>query len=194
MRIFEQEKHGYKKSEVDYYIRRLDEDFQTIMRGQAKRFSQMNENIGELKEEVRELSKELNEYDQVFPEFKSEFESLRERLQNIRQFANQASECRYLATNDPEIILANLIMQTLEESSNIEKLKPIKSPKRGKRGTATEEEETQETTDIDFFELLATSKELKLDEALEGFEFFDNNPFKKGAEKKLKKIDKKKKR
>ena len=192
MKIFEKEKNGYKKSEVDYYIRRLDEDFQTIMRGQSKRFQSMQTNIGELRTEIQGLNLELKQYDEVFPEFKSEIESLRERLQNIRQYANSASEARYLASNDPEIILANLIMQTLEESSNLEALKPIKTPKKKKR--ASTEGNPDEISDVDFFELLASSKELKLDEALAGFEFFDNNPFKKNAEKKLQKIDKKKRK
>jgi len=192
VKIFEKEKNGYKKSEVDYYIRRLDEDFQTIMRGQSKRFQSMQTNIGELRTEIQGLNLELKQYDEVFPEFKSEIESLRERLQNIRQYANSASEARYLASNDPEIILANLIMQTLEESSNLEALKPIKTPKKKKR--ASTEGNPDEISDVDFFELLASSKELKLDEALAGFEFFDNNPFKKNAEKKLQKIDKKKRK
>ena len=121
-------------------------------------------------------------YGNVVPQYKSDIESLRERLVNIRDFANRASSARYLKDAQPEVILANLITQILSEADEMDKLKPVKpaSPAIGDRRAK------------DFFEVLAGSKELQLDEALSGFEFFDNNPFRIKAEKRLARIKSKK--
>jgi len=121
-------------------------------------------------------------YREVVPQYKSDIESLRERLINIRNFANRASAARYLKDANSEFILANLITQILQEADEIDKLKPVKPM------NATEEARRTEN----FLEVLAGSKELKLDEALSGFEFFDNNPYRVKAEKRLAKIKSKK--
>lgn len=121
-------------------------------------------------------------YRDVVPQYKSDIESLRERLVNIKEFANRASSARYLKDAKPEVILANLITQILLEADEMDKLKPVRSAS-GLSGSKKVE---------DFFEVLAGTKELKLDEALSGFEFFDNNPFRIKAEKRLAKIKSKK--
>lgn len=120
-------------------------------------------------------------YHDVVPQYKSDIESLRERLVNIKEFANRASSARYLKDAKPEVILANLITQILSEADEIDKLKPVRST------SAVGAKKAE-----DFFEVLAGTKELKLDEALSGFEFFDNNPFRIKAEKRLAKIKSKK--
>ena len=114
------------------------------------------------------------------PQFKTDIESLRERLINICNFANRASSDRYLKNAQPEVILANLITQILSEADKIDELKPA--------NTSDDDGIKQE----DFFEVLAGTKELKLDEALSGFEFFDNNPYRIKAERKLAKLKSKK--
>ena len=162
--MFEAEKNGYKKTEVDYYIRRLEDDFRAILENNAQKLEHTRAN--------------LKQVTQVVPQFKSEIESLRERLENIRDCANQTSESRYLDGAKPEVLLANLITTVLDETAEMEKLKPV----------------IEEVADDDFFEILAGSKELKLAEALQGFEFYDNNPYKAKAEKKLVKIKEKRER
>ena len=162
--MFEVEKNGYKRKEVDYYIERLEVDFRTIIKNNT--------------EKIEHIKRNLSEITQTVPQYKTEIESLKERLVNIRDCANRASEARYLKDAESEVLLANLIMQVLEETSDMEKLKPMV--------TVIDEN--------DFFEILASTKELKLNEALEGFEFFDNNPYKEKAEKKLAKIQARKER
>lgn len=172
--MFEKEKNGYKKQEVDYYIQRLDEDFQTILKNQTERLENVKANI-------TQLATELNEYTQAVPKYKSEIESLHERLNNIRSWTEEASKVRYMPKSDKEVILANLITQILHESDNLDQLKLVESTP------------TKPIVGEDFFEILATHREVKLDDALSGFDFFDNNPFKNKAEKRLAKIEKRKK-
>ena len=160
--MFEVEKNGYKKNDVDYYIKRLEDDFHTIIQRNCEKLENTKQNLKEITRAV--------------PQYKTEIESLRERLSNLRDCANKASEARYLKDAQPEVLLANLIAKVLTESSDLEKLKPV---------VASENEE-------DFLQILASTKELKLDDALEGFDFFDNNPYKTKAEKKLEKIKTKK--
>jgi hypothetical protein len=171
--MFDKEKNGYKKTAVEYYIKRLDDDFQEILKGQAERFENVTSKIAT-------LAKDLNEYSQVVPQYKSEIDSLKERLQNIREAAEFASEERYLSRNDIEVVLANFIAQVLKETDKIDELK-IQGPKVMRSGG-------------DFFEELAGNKEIKLDDALKGFDFYDNNPYKTSAERKLAKIEAKKRK
>jgi len=171
--MFEEEKYGYKKSEVDYYIRRLDEDYQQILKSQADRLENVKRNI-------TELATEISEYSQVVPTYKTEIESLRERLKNIRKWVENASKARFEPKPDYDVILANLINHLLGESDNIHELKLVEAPKLSSIDGA------------DFFEILASNREVKLEDALTGFDFFDNNPYKKSAEKRLAKIEKKK--
>ena len=175
--MFEAEKNGYKRSEVDHYIKRLDDDFQKILGRSEERLENVKHNIAA-------LTVELNEYSQVVPQYKSEIESLRERLNNIRKWANNASEARYLK-KDVDAILASFITQSLAETDKLDELKPLDSQITQASG------ETRMLKPDDFFEVLATNKNLKLDEALSGFDFFDNNPFRQKAEKRLKKIENK---
>ena len=169
--MFKEEERGYKKSEVDYYIKRLDDDFQLILKSHTDRLENVKHNIAE-------LATELNQYSQVVPQYKSEIESLRERLENIRGWAAEASKARYEKT-DKEAGLANFITQILSESDKLDQLKPVDPP-------------IVKPIDVeDFFEILASSRDVKLEEALAGFDFFDDNPYKAEAEKRLAKIKRK---
>ena len=173
--MFEFEKNGYKKSEVDYYIRRLDDDFQAILGRNSERLENVKRNISE-------LAIELDNYTQVVPQYKSEIESLRERLENIRGIAEKSSQARYLSKKevDLEAVLANLITKILEETGDLHELKIIEASAK------------KQIDNDDFFEILASSRDIRLDDALSGFDFFDNNPYKERAEKTLKKIEAKK--
>ena len=175
--MFENEKNGYCRTEVDHYLKRLDADFQVILKSQTERLENVKRNI-------TELAVEIGEYTHVvIPQYKSEIESLRERLFNIRGWAEAASKIRYMKNTDIDAILANLIAQVLLETDNLDELKLI------------EPEPAVKPVDGEgFFEVLASCQNVKLEEALSGFDFYDNNPYKIAAEKKLAKIEKKKKR
>ena len=173
--MFDEEKNGYKKSEVDYYIHRLDEDFQTILKSHTDRLEMVRHNVSK-------LSTELNQVSKVVPKYKTEIESLRERIHNMRKWAENASRARFGTKADTDAVLANLINCILEESDQIQELKLVNPPP--KNPEANE----------DFFAVLATNSNVKLEDALKGFEFYDNNPYKKEAEKRLAKIEKKKQR
>jgi ribosome-binding ATPase YchF (GTP1/OBG family) len=152
-----------------------------VYQGEAKKMTQETTKDKDYTKRLEDAFKRImSGYAEVVPQYKSDIESLRERLENIRDFTNKASSARYLKNAQPEVILANLITQILGEADEIDKLKPLQETKAG------------EMTKKDFFEVLAGSKELKLDEALSGFEFFDNNPYRKKAEKRLEKIKSKK--
>lgn len=126
---------------------------------------------------------EISTYSSVIPQYKSENDSLRERLLNVRDWAEAASKARYLPGTDPDAVLANLIAQILVESDKIDELKPVVS-----------EPEKNKDASNDLFELLTYSRGVAMDEAFQGFDFFDNNPYKKQAEKKIAKIQKRNKR
>jgi hypothetical protein len=146
-----------------------------------KIIGRQGEKLDTIKKNINELTVELNEYATAVPQFKSEIDSLRERLYNIMGYANRASEQRYLQDAQSEVILAHLIMQILDETADIDELKPLVS-----------DLESGLLNGDDFFDILANNKELKLDEALSGFDFFDNNPFRQSAERRLAKIERKK--
>lgn len=133
---------------------------------------------------LEDAFKRIMEGYHVVPQYKSDIESLRERLVNIRDFANRASSARYLKDAKPEVILANLITQVLSEADEMDKPKPVRQTRLYDSAKKAE----------DFFEVLAGSKELELDQALSGFEFFDNNPYRVKAEKRLEKLKKSKNR
>jgi len=175
--MFENERNGYKKAEVDHYLQRLDDDFQAILKSNNQRLENVKRNI-------TELAVEIGQYTHVvIPKYKSEIESLRERLFNVRGWSEAASKIRYLKNTDVDAILANLIAQILLETDNLDELKLV------------EPEEPAKPVDGEgFFEVLASCKNVKLEDALQGFDFYDNNPYKKTAMKKLAKIEKKKKR
>ena len=137
-----------------------------------------------LKRFEAEFNKILNEItvlSESIPQYKSENESLRERIQNMRRWAEAASKIRYLKGTDHEAVLANLITHILRESDNLDELKPIVS----------QEVDIKATSD-ELFQLLTTSRNVAMEEAFRGFDFYDNNPYKEVAEKKIAKINKKK--
>ena len=172
--MFEQERNGYKREEVDRYLQQLDDDFQNILKSHTERLDNVKRNI-------TDLAVEIGEYTQVIPQYKSEIESLRERLENIRGWVEAASKLRYMKNTDADAVLANLITQVMEESDKIEELKPITPPVKVKPKECEE-----------FFEILASSGEITLDDALKGFDFYDDNPYKSKAEKTLAKLEKEK--
>ncbi|MDR0975765.1 MAG: hypothetical protein LBM01_02285 [Christensenellaceae bacterium] len=92
------------------------------------------------------------------------------RLANIYATAVEASRKRYLKQGDTEALLANLIATVLKEA-----------------GGASEGEEA-----FDILQELASLEKVSLDETLAGFEFYDKNPYKKKAEKRLARLRKKK--
>ncbi|MCL2846391.1 MAG: hypothetical protein FWE38_01750 [Firmicutes bacterium] len=95
---------------------------------------------------------------------------LMQRLYNIRNHTTAASQARYMATHDSEVILANLIVQVLTE---------------------TDGEEGAGDAAID---LMATTKSVDLEEALAGFDFYEENPYRKQAEKRLAKLERKRRK
>ena len=132
---------------MDYFIRRFDEDFSTMVK---------------TKPESKVIQMKHVPLSEV----------LQRRINRIREFTDQASKERYLAKNDSEVILANLIMQILCET-----------------------EKEFGAYEGDFFDTLATTnKETVLDEVLVGFEFYDNNPYREEAERNLEKIKRKRNR
>ena len=132
--------------------------------------------------EFHRILDEINMYSTVIPQYKTENESLRERIANIRGWAEAASKIRYMPHTDADAVLANLITQVLIESDKLDELKPVE----------------QKVPDLrvsdELFQMLSKSRNVKMDEAFEGFDFFDNNPYKKAAEKKIAKIQRRKHR
>ena len=172
-------------AELNHYIRRLDDMFDNIISSNAPlpappqegtayvapapRVSDFaHKNSAHIDVRLNDLRKRVAQIDCAL---QIELNDLRARLYAVRDMANAASQSRYLATQTHEVILANLIMQVLNET-NLES-----SP--------------QDDENSFFFDVLASSKELKLEEALEGFEFYDNNPYKEKAEKYLARIKRK---
>ena len=117
--------------------------------------------------EIREKSAEETKYEETMERVKMVFNDT-EKLNKILLHTNEASAARYMASNTPEVILANLIMQIL---------------------TAIEGEDA----DNDLLKLLA-QENIKLEDALESFEFYKNNPYKDKAEKKLAELEEKKRK
>ena len=132
--------------------------------------------------EFRAIMDEVSMYTSVIPQYKSENDSLRERLTNIKEWAEAASKTRYMPGADADAVLANLITNVLPECNSLEQLKPI-VPKKSDIKTASDE----------LFQMLSHSRNVEMDEAFKGFDFFDNNPYKKSAEKKIAKIKRKNK-
>lgn len=88
---------------------------------------------------------------------------LSEKLNKIENLATQISAERYTHNYNPEICLANLLNCIL----------------------ATDDQDLQN----DFFQILNQEHDMGLDEALNDFDFYLNNPYKKKAEKMLSKIE-----
>jgi len=95
------------------------------------------------------------------------------KLDKIIDATNRASKERYLTSNDHEAILARLIMQIYSV-------------------TDTPAEVFHKSDS--FFEILTNSKETELDKIFNGFEFYDNNPYREIAERRLEKIKKRRDR
>jgi len=93
------------------------------------------------------------------------------KLQKILGYTNVASSARYLATNTAEVILANLIVQILSEI------------------------EGDGSLDENLIRALYNEENnLGLEEALETFEFYRNNPFREEAERRLAKLEQRRSR
>ena len=142
---------GYAR-QAEYYIQRFDQDWAEIC-GEVK-------GVTNCRTSLHEHTDNPSDSDEVY-----------DKLGKIRDFTNQASQARYLATHDSEVILANLIMQILNQ---------------------TDGEGCDDI--VEHFNFWENSKDLKLEEALVGFEFYDNNPHRERAEKMLAKLNRKRRR
>jgi len=80
-------------------------------------------------------------------------------------------------------VLANLITHILAESDNLSELKPVTAPTKKELKDASNE----------LFQMLSNGRKVELNEAFEGFDFFEQNPYKKAAEKKIAKCKRKNK-
>jgi len=146
-----------------------------------KMTSDENRYLKRFEMEFRSIIDEIGALQTALPQYKTAVESLRERLDNIRGWVEVASKIRYMQDADPDAVLANLIAQILIETDDLDKLKPVVK------------EPDLETTSNDLFKLLGKSNSIDLDDAMSGFDFYDNNPYKKSAEKKIAKIKRKQK-
>jgi len=147
-------------------------------------FRHEDEYLKRFEDEFRRIRDEISLYSVVIPQYKNENESLRERLKNIREWVENASKMRYLPSyeSDTEAVLASLITNILIETDNLDELKPII-------------QKPQEITETDrLFQLIGHRNNIEMDEAFSGFDFFENNPYKKAAEKKIAKYQKRKKK
>jgi len=120
-----------------------------------------NRYLERFEQEFKKIMDEVSMYSQVIPQYKSENESLRERINNIREWVEIASKMRYLPNTDPDAVLANLITNILPECNKIEDLKPV-----------TQAPDIKTASD-ELFHILASSRNIELDEAFEGFDFFE---------------------
>jgi len=141
-----------------------------------------NKYVKRFEKEFRTIMGEIKVIKDVIPQFKTENESLRERIHNIRQWAEVASKVRYQSDANADAVLANLITQILLETDNVEELKPV-----------LKEAVIHHVSD-EIFTMLNHAPNQSLEEAMQGFDFYENNPYKKIADKKIKKFEKKKKK
>ena len=156
---------------------------QTSPQQQPLNFSGEDRYLQRFEAEFLKIMDEISMYSSVLPQYKTENESLRERITNIRGWAEAASKIRYMPDTDLDAVMANLITQILAETDKIDELKPI-----------VQKEPDIKAVSDELFQMLGSGKSIALDEAFRGFDFFDNNPYKKSAEKKLEKIKKKAKK
>ena len=102
---------------------------------------------------------------------------LQEKLDKIIAATNSASKERYLSSNDHEAILARLIMQVYSAVDNKEKV---------------DDEVFQKSES--FFEILTNSREVELERVFSDFDFYQDNPYREIAERRLAKLQKKRDR
>ena len=106
--------------------------------------------------------------------------ALQEQIDAITAATNLASKERYLTSNDHEAILARLIMQIYSATNTFDKVE-------------NESAEVFQKSES-FFEILTNSKETDLEKIFDGFEFYENNPYREIAEKRLAKLYRKRNR
>jgi len=97
---------------------------------------------------------------------------LTDRLDYIRDITNDASAARYMGAYDTDIILNDLISKVLDAVEGVE---------------PEVESATQE-----FFTAMLKAPQKELEQIFEGFEFYENNPYKDQAERALAKLRRKK--
>jgi hypothetical protein len=102
---------------------------------------------------------------------------LREHLANIRGWAEAAENIRAMQDADVGAVLDNLIAQIKIETDKIGDARQVAAEKK--------DELTQ---------LLSKARNVEITEAFEGFDFYDNNPLKRKAEKKIAKLERKRNR
>ena len=144
-------------------IERLDHEYELILRDFSKSTSEPSEEIFHVSE--------IGVFTGVKPQAIIP-QSNPDQISLIKEFVGEASRARYLNTADPEAILANLIAQLLSA------LNPQHDCTKNQK---------------DFLSVLATQETAPLDSSLKGFEFYENNPYRTKAEKRLAKLKKKRK-
>ncbi|MCL2569817.1 MAG: hypothetical protein FWE16_01255 [Firmicutes bacterium] len=186
------------ETRFDYFVEKFDSDFFAIRNGIVKgkyeylHTSETSNIDQEIHEEAEyEYEDEFSDFQPYKSKLEGTYEDLfadpaervqkptqtriatgtsdAEKLENIRDYTNNASQARYLATHPAEIILANLIMQILSEIEG-------------------------EQMDDNVIKTLYHEKSVDLEEALEAFEFYHDNPYKEMAQRRLEKIERKRKK
>ena len=114
------------------------------------------------------VASELNEEKKDFSDNKIEAaatnaDDLIQKLNRIEALATEISAERYSHNYNPEVCLANLLNYILSDNN--------------------------QDMNNDFFQLLNQEHDMNLDQALNDFDFYLNNPYKKKAEKILSKIE-----
>lgn len=110
-----------------------------------------------------EVLDQVNETNDSVNEASLDENSAIQKLNQIEAFATKISAERYNTNYNPEISLANLLNYILSKDT--------------------------ENMQNDFFQLLNQENNSNLDQVLNDFDFYLNNPFKKKAEKILSKIE-----
>ena len=155
-------------NQFEFYIKKFDDDFRTIMG--VSDF--VDKGLDEAEEfEPENLKKTTPPLQREFALTATpEHDTLDFKLQRILGYTNYASNERYMSNSTPEVILANLILQILSEIAG-DTINP--------------------NDDLQVFQSLSRSKKFNLDEALCGFEFYENNPHREKAERSIARLRKK---
>ena len=121
----------------------------------------VEETVKETFEIFKDSNDEVENIQTTNKEINSE-SSASQKLSQIEAYATKISAERYNTNYNPEISLANLLNYILSDNENMQN---------------------------DFFQLLNQDNNSNLDQVLNDFDFYLNNPFKKKAEKILSKIE-----
>lgn len=157
-------------------LTRFDEAFRNIAGANLS-------NLGEIRKET--LTYEAEYYPTSEPGGLVSKSVLQEKLDRILTATNNASRERYLSNNDHEAILARLIMQIYSVTEDEDEGCPACSDE--------SEGEVFHKSDS-FFEILTSARETELEKVLSGFDFYENNPYREMAERRLEKLRRRRER